>query len=51
MPAQSSMSIAFLLERETVPTHAMMRTHFITIYQNETKIFLTHSKSANKNNP
>jgi hypothetical protein len=49
MPVQSSMSIAFLLQGETIPTHAMMRTHFITIYSDETKKFLTKLKSANKN--
>jgi len=50
MPVQSSMSIAFLLEGKTMPTHAMMRTHFITVYPGETKKFLTNSKSTNKKN-
>ncbi len=48
MPNQSSMSIAFLLQGETVPTHAMMRTHFITVYPNETKKFIVDSKISRK---
>ena len=48
MPNQSSMSIAFLLQGETVPTHAKMRTHFITVYPDETKKFINKLTSSQK---
>jgi hypothetical protein len=44
MPNQTSMSIAFLLQGETVPTHAIMRTHFIAVYPDATKSFITTLK-------
>lgn len=48
MPRQSSMSVAFLLQGETVPTHAVMRTHYITIYDAETKKFIENLKAGHK---
>jgi hypothetical protein len=40
MPEQSSRSVMFLLQGETVPTPAFMRSHYITIYPEETKKYL-----------
>ncbi|MGI8950104.1 MAG: multiheme c-type cytochrome [Chitinophagaceae bacterium] len=48
MPLQQSMSIGFLLQGETVPTHAMMRTHFIAVYSDETKKFINNLVSSQK---
>ncbi len=48
MPVQPSQSIAFLLQGETVPTHATMRTHFITVYDDATKNFIRNLKTINK---
>jgi hypothetical protein len=39
MPEQTSRSIMFLLQGQTVPTPASMRSHFIAIYPEETKRF------------
>jgi hypothetical protein len=48
MPNQSSISIAFLLQGETIPAHAMMRTHFITAYPDETKKYIDKLTSLPK---
>ena len=48
MPLQESTSISFLLQNKTQPVNAMMRTHFITIYNNETKNFIQHNASSKK---
>ena len=48
MPVQASQSISFLLQGETIPTHAMMRTHFITVYDDATKEFIQKLKAINK---
>jgi nitrate/TMAO reductase-like tetraheme cytochrome c subunit len=49
MPEQSSKSIAVLLEHATTPTSAIMRTHFIKVYPDETKKFIaTISKTDQK---
>ena len=40
MPEQPSRSIMVLLQGETVPVSATMRSHFISIYPDETKKFL-----------
>jgi hypothetical protein len=49
MPKQSSKSIAVLLEHATAPTSALMRTHLIKLYPDETKKFIaTISKTDQK---
>lgn len=48
MPVQPSQSIAFLLQGETVPTHASMRTHYITMYDDATKEFIRNLKNNGK---
>ncbi len=40
MPVQQSMAIGFLLEGDTTPTSAKMRTHYITVYPDETKQYV-----------
>ena len=50
MPRQPSMSIAFLLQGETIPTHAMMRSHYITVYDAETKKFIQNLKAQHTKN-
>lgn len=49
MPMQESTSISFLLKKEKPPVNAMMRTHYITIYKNETKKFIEQNSSSQKN--
>lgn len=44
MPKQRSMAIAVLLQGDEVPTAAFLRSHFITIYPEETKKFVEHGK-------
>lgn len=44
MPLQTSRSISFLLQGKTEPVNAMMRTHFITIYKDETKKIIERPK-------
>ena len=48
MPVQPSQSISFLLQGETTPTHALMRTHYITVYDEATKKFIENWKAVNK---
>ncbi len=48
MPLQPSQAIGFLLQGETMPTHANMRTHFITVYDKETKQFVESLKGAHR---
>ena len=50
MPKQPSMSIAFLLQGQTTPTHAEMRTHYITVYDAETKKFIENLKAHRSEN-
>ncbi len=45
MPLQTSRSISFLLQDKTEPVNATMRTHYITIYNDETKKFIAHNNS------
>ncbi len=44
MPEQPSMAIAVMLQGETMPTPALMHTHLIKIYPNETKKILAFIK-------
>jgi len=44
MPLQTSRSISFLLQGKTEPVNATMRTHYITVYNNETKKFIERQK-------
>ena len=44
MPEQPSRSIMVLLQGESIPTSATMRTHFISIYPEVTKKFLEANK-------
>lgn len=48
MPIQTSRSISFLLQSKTEPVNATMRTHYITIYNDETKKFIEHNTSSQK---
>lgn len=48
MPLQESTSISFLLKKDKPPVNALMRTHFITIYNDETKKFIEHITSSQK---
>lgn len=48
MPLQESTSISFLLQNKERPVNAMMRTHYITIYNEETKKFIEHNSSLQK---
>jgi hypothetical protein len=48
MPKQPSMAIAVLLQGKDVPSAAMMRTHFITVYPDEIKKFINNLKIAHK---
>jgi hypothetical protein len=50
MPLQESTSISFLLKKDKPPVNAMMRTHYITIYKNETKKFVEQNSLSKKNN-
>lgn len=44
MPEQSSKAIMVLLEGQNIPTSAVMRSHFISVYPEETKKFLSYIK-------
>lgn len=44
MPLQTSRSISFLLQGKTEPVEAMMRSHYITVYNDETKKFIERQK-------
>jgi hypothetical protein len=48
MPLQESTSISFLLQNKTQPVNAMMRTHYITVYNDETKKFVEHYTASQK---
>ena len=48
MPLQESTSISFLLKKDKPPVNAIMRTHYITIYNDETKKFIEHIALAQK---
>lgn len=48
MPLQESTSISFLLQNKTQPVNAMMRTHFITVYNDETKKFIEQYTASQK---
>ena len=50
MPVQTSQAINFLLQGETMPTHALMRTHYITVYADETKKFIENLHRAHNKN-
>ena len=49
MPLQASISISFLLQGKTEPVNATMRTHYITVYNDETKKFIEHNAAKEKN--
>ena len=48
MPLQESTSISFLLQNKKQPVNAMMRTHYITVYKDETKKFIEQNASLQK---
>ena len=48
MPLQESTSISFLLKKDKPPVNAVMRTHYITIYNDETKKFIDQNSSSQK---
>ena len=48
MPLQESTSISFLLQNKKQPVNAMMRTHYITVYNDETKKFIEQNASSQK---
>jgi hypothetical protein len=48
MPLQTSRSISFLLQGREQPVNATMRTHYITVYKDETKKFIEHNTSSQK---
>ncbi|MEP6684184.1 MAG: multiheme c-type cytochrome [Parafilimonas sp.] len=48
MPLQESTSISFLLQNKTQPVNAVMRTHYITIYNDETKKFIERYSKSKK---
>jgi hypothetical protein len=45
MPQQSSMAISVILQGEALPTPALMHTHYIRVYADETKKILAYFKS------
>jgi hypothetical protein len=45
MPKQLSHAVAVYLQGDEVPTSALMRTHYIKIYPDETAKFLEQLKS------
>jgi hypothetical protein len=45
MPAQPSRAIALFLPEKDVPVASLIRSHFITIYKNETQKFLDSKKN------
>jgi len=48
MPLQESTSISFLLKKNMQPVNAVMRTHYISIYNDETKKFIARNASSQK---
>jgi len=46
MPKKSSHAVAVFLQGADVPTPALMRTHYITIYPEETKKVMDKLKNA-----
>lgn len=48
MPLQTSRSISFLLQGEEEPVSATMRTHYISVNQDETKKFIERNSSSQK---
>ena len=48
MPEKPSHSIEFILQGRVFPTPAFMRTHFITVYPDETKKFIENIASSKK---
>jgi hypothetical protein len=44
MPAQPSKSIAVFLQGEETPKASLLRSHFISIYQDEVKKYLNKNK-------
>ena len=48
MPLQESTSISFLLQNKTQPVNAVMRTHYITVYNDETKKFIERNTASKK---
>lgn len=48
MPMQESTSISFLMKKDKPPVNAKMRTHFIKVYDDETKKFIEHNASSRK---
>ena len=48
MPKQMSHAVAVYLQGNDIPTSALMRTHYIKIYPDETKAFLDHLRHAKK---
>ena len=48
MPKQMSHAVAVYLQGNDIPTSALMRTHYIKIYPDETKAFLDQLKHAKK---
>ncbi len=48
MPLQESTSISFLLQNKAQPVNAKMRTHYITVYNDETKKFIEQNSSSKK---
>jgi hypothetical protein len=49
MPQQPSMAIAVMLQGKTSPEPALMHTHYIKAYPDETKKVLAYLKSIKKN--
>jgi hypothetical protein len=50
MPLQESTSISFILEKKSEPVNAVMRTHFIKVYAEETKKFIQQTAAAKTKN-
>jgi hypothetical protein len=48
MPLQESRSISFFVQGKEQPVNAKMRTHFITVYSDETKKFIEKNASSSK---
>lgn len=51
MPLQESMSVSFLVQGKNAPVNAVMRTHYITVYQDETKKYIQHLSAEQKKKP
>jgi len=48
MPLQESTSVSFLLQGKERPVDAVIRTHFIKVYNDETKKFIEHNAPSQK---